>query len=59
MNFAQLLIFGFAVSIDSFSVGISLNMMDTNFLLCASVFSLSAFMFTYLGLNLGKKINLL
>lgn len=56
-NIYQLLIFGFAVSIDSFSVGIGLKSINDNFLLCSFIFSLSSFLFTYLGLILGKKIN--
>lgn len=55
----QLLIFGLAVSIDSFSVGIGLDAISDNFLMCASLFSLSSFVFTYLGLVMGKKINLM
>lgn len=57
MGFLQLFVFGFAVSIDSFSVGISLKAISENYLLCASLFSLSSFLFTYLGLFLGGKIN--
>lgn len=57
MNFIQLVIFGFAVSVDSFSVGISLEMINNNFVLCAIIFCLLAFIFTVLGLILGKKIN--
>jgi len=59
MNFVQLLTFGLAVSIDSFSVGIGLKMIDSNFILTSLTFSLSSFIFTWLGLLLGKKINLL
>lgn len=53
----QLLTFGLAVSIDSFSVGIGLKTISNNLILCAATFSLSSFIFTYLGLILGKKIN--
>lgn len=55
----QLLFFGLAVSIDSFSVGIGMEAINDNFLMCACLFSLSSYFFTYLGLILGKKINLL
>lgn len=58
MNIFQLLLFGFAVSIDSFSVGISLNAISEKYLLCACLFSITSFCFTYLGLILGQKINL-
>ncbi len=57
MSFPELLLFGLAVSIDSFSVGIGLNAINNNFLLCALIFSISSFSFTYLGLILGKKIS--
>lgn len=53
----ELFIFGLAVSIDSFSVGIGLGSISNHYLLCASLFSISSFMFTYLGLNLGKFIS--
>lgn len=59
MSFGQLLLFGFAVSVDSFSVGIGLKAINENYILCACLFSLSSFIFTYIGLLLGKKISLL
>lgn len=57
MGLIELLMFGFAVSIDSFSVGIGLEAISNNYFLCSFCFSLSSFSFTYLGLILGKKIN--
>ena len=57
MNLKELLLFGLAVSLDSFSVGIGLNALTKNYILCVSMFSLSSFIFTYIGLILGKKIN--
>lgn len=57
MNIKELLIFGLAVSLDSFSVGIGLKAITQNYVLCVSIFSLSSFVFTYIGLMLGKKIN--
>lgn len=57
MKFSELLIFGLAVSIDSFSVGLSLRTIYNNPLICAFIFSFSSFLFTYLGLYLGKRIN--
>lgn len=53
----ELFLFGLAVSIDSFSVGIGLNTITSNYIFAAIIFSLSALIFTYLGLNLGKKIS--
>lgn len=57
MKFSELLIFGLAVSIDSFSVGLGLKTIYSNPLICALIFSLSSTIFTYIGLFLGKKIN--
>ncbi len=59
MNIKELLLFGLAVSLDSFSVGIGLNIITKNYILCVSTFSLSSFIFTYIGLIIGKKINTL
>lgn len=57
MKLGELVLFGLAVSIDSFSVGIGLKSITSNFLLAAVIFSLTSFLFTYVGLNFGKKIN--
>ena len=57
MKTKELLLFGLAVSIDSFSVGIGLKALTQNYILSVTMFSISSFTFTYLGLILGKKIN--
>ena len=57
LRFKEMLLFGLAVSIDSFSIGIGINSISKNYLLCSSTFSLVSFLFTYVGLLLGKKIN--
>lgn len=57
LNYIEMLIFGFAVSVDSFSVGMGLNAMDLSPLVCVLFFSLFSFLFTYLGLTFGKKLN--
>lgn len=57
MSLKELLLFGLAVSLDSFSVGIGLNAITKNKVLAVSLFSISSFIFTYIGLILGKKIN--
>ena len=54
---SELLIFGLAVSLDSFSVGLGLNAIYENPWICSIIFSVSASIFTYLGLYLGKTIN--
>lgn len=57
MTNLEMLLFGLAVSIDSFSVGISLETLTTHHLLCACLFAVTSFMFTFLGLHLGKKVH--
>ena len=46
----DIFLFALAVSIDSFSVGLTLNNINKNYLLSALIFSLISFSFTYLGL---------
>ena len=57
MTILELLMFGLAVSLDSFSVGIGLKAIYKNPLIASLIFSISSFSFTNLGLILGKKIN--
>lgn len=57
MQFLQMIIFGFTVSIDSFSVGIGLDTLTNNYLLSSLIFSMTSFSFTLSGLYIGKKIN--
>ncbi len=57
MNIKEMLIFGFAVSIDSFSVGIGLETICNNIILSSLLFSIASFLFTNIGLKLGTKIN--
>lgn len=57
MHLKESIIFGLAVSIDSFSVGIGLKAIYSNVILSSFLFSLMSFLFTYIGLYLGKKIN--
>lgn len=57
LNVLEMLIFGFAVSLDSFSVGLGLEIIYKPVILAAIIFMISSFTFTYLGLTLGKKIN--
>lgn len=59
MNFLELLAFGLAVSMDSFSVGIGIQAISSHYVISSFLFSLSSFIFTYLGLQLGKKLSLL
>lgn len=57
MTKMEMFIFGLAVSIDSFSVGIGLKSMTHHYLLCAVLFSFCSFFFTLLGLHIGKKVH--
>ena len=57
MKLGEMILFGLAVSIDSFSVGIGINNISNNFLLCSFIFSVTSALFTYLGLMLGNKLN--
>ena len=57
MRLGEMILFGLAVSIDSFSVGIGINNISNNILFCSSIFSITSFIFTYLGLLLGNKLN--
>lgn len=57
MKFGEMILFGLAVSIDSFSVGIGLNNISNNFILCSIIFSITSCVFTYLGLLLGNKLS--
>ena len=57
IKLGEMLLFGLAVSIDSFSVGIGINNISNNFLLCSIIFSITSAFFTYMGLLLGNKLN--
>lgn len=59
LKFWEMLLFGLAVSIDSFSVGLGLKTIYENIYISSVIFSLTSFLFTYIGLFLGKKINML
>lgn len=57
MKLYEMILFGLAVSIDGFSVGIGINNISNNFILCSLIFSITSFIFTYLGLIFGNKLN--
>lgn len=56
MKTLEMVLFGLAVSIDSFSVGIGIKSISNNFIMCSIIFSITSFIFTYLGLVLGNKL---
>lgn len=57
LSIFYMLIFGLGVSIDSFTVGVGLSKLMNFTFLCPMAFSIVSFVFTYIGLLLGKKIN--
>lgn len=57
LKFRDYLLFGFAVSLDSFSVGIGLKAIYSKPIVACVLFSISSAIFTYLGLVLGGKIS--
>lgn len=59
LKIIEMIMFGFAVSIDSFSVGIGLKAITSNTVISSLIFSLFSFIFTFTGLVLGKRANLL
>ena len=52
-----MLLFSFAVSLDSFTTGLGLDILYKNKLVSIILFSIFSFSFTYLGLNLGEYIS--
>ena len=54
----SMLLFSISVSIDSLVLGINLKITNTNIYLASTIFMLVSGLFTYLGLRLGKKINI-
>lgn len=57
VGLGSLLLFGFTVSIDSFSVGIGLSVISNNYIVAVGIFSIISTLFTFLGLVIGKKLN--
>ena len=51
------LMFGFSVSIDSFTTGIGLDAINSNHLQVCFIFAVISSLFTYIGLLLGTKLN--
>ena len=56
MKIPQYFLFAFAVSLDSFSIGITLTQIYKNYFVSVIVFSLASYSFTRLGLLLGNII---
>lgn len=56
MRTIELFLFAFAVSLDSFSIGLTLTNISKNYLLSAFIFAVCSAIFTFVGLTLGNKI---
>ncbi len=54
-SLTSIIIFAFTVSLDSFSIGITL--IDKDIFMSILIFSITSFVFTYFGLRLGQKIS--
>lgn len=54
LKWYEIFLFAFSVSIDSFSAGIGLKAITDNYLLASTIFSISSFIFTFIGLIIGK-----
>lgn len=54
----SIFLFAFSVSIDSFLVGINLTISNVNMFLVSFIFLIVSSVCTYLGLKLGKKVNI-
>ncbi len=56
LKFSEFFMFGLAVSIDSFSLGITLPNMGVGTIISPIIFALISFLFTFIGLSIGNKI---
>lgn len=56
-GYIEMLAFGLAVSIDSFSTGIGIKAITSNINFAFISFSITSAIFTFIGLKLGKKIS--
>lgn len=56
-NIISIIIFSLTVSIDSFSVGIAMGITNSNILISSIIFSITSFLFTMLGLSIGKYLS--
>ena len=56
LSFGDFFLFGLAVSIDSFSLGITLPNLNAGTIISPLIFALASFVFTFIGLSIGNKI---
>lgn len=56
LNFIKIILISFSVSIDSFTIGIGLNLIISKLIIVSMIFSIMAYSFTKLGLLIGYKL---
>lgn len=56
LKFSEFFLFGLAVSVDSFSLGITLPNMGLSTVLAPTIFAIISCLFTFIGLFIGNKI---
>lgn len=56
-NILSIILFSLTVSLDSFSVGLGLGLMKKKIFSASTIFSITSFFFTLIGLILGKKLS--
>lgn len=56
-NVLSIILFSLTVSLDSFSVGLGLGLMKKTIFSASTIFSITSFIFTLIGLILGKKLS--
>ena len=56
-SYLEIILFATAVSIDSFSLGMALSLSKNNLILAGMIFAIVSFIFTLIGLFLGKYLN--
>ena len=56
-NILSIILFSLTVSLDSFSVGLGLGLMKKTIFSASTIFSITSFIFTLIGLILGKKLS--
>ncbi len=54
INLLGFILLGFSVSIDSFTLGIGLKAITSNYIGSAFIFAICSFLFTYIGLTAGS-----
>ena len=58
VNLVGFLLFGMSVSVDSFTTGIGLSLINNNYLMVSFIFMIISGILTYLGLSFGKILNI-